>query len=230
MNLDYEGAQNYIKKIKDKISDKHEIIVLPSFIYLDMFKNSGYTLGAQNAHYLDKGAFTGEISPLQIKNLGVEYVLVGHSERRIHFKEDDKLINSKVKGCLKNNLKVILCIGETDEERRLRKTASVLQKQIVSNLNGVDEDALQDIVIAYEPVWAIGTGKTPSTEEIEDALIYISKTIKKHFRIEPRILYGGSVNKDNIKSIMRIKNIGGVLIGSSSIEPDYMLSMLDLVD
>jgi triosephosphate isomerase len=195
-----------------------------------MFKNTGYKVGAQNVHYLDEGAFTGEISPLQLKTLGVSYVLVGHSERRNYFKEDDSLINNKVKGSLSHNLKVILCIGETDEERRMKKTALVLEKQIKNDLKGIEADALKDVVIAYEPVWAIGTGKTPKLEEVADAIKYIKKVCNREYDFEPPVLYGGSVNKDNIKGLMDINNIGGILVGSSSVNVSYLLSMLDLVD
>lgn len=230
MNLDYEEAQQYVDFIKNKISDKHDVIIAPSFIYLDLFKKSGYKLGAQNVYYLDKGPFTGEISPLQLKTLGVSYVIVGHSDRRLHFNEDNKIINNKIKGALKNNLNVILCVGETIEERKLKKTAIVLKKQITNCLNGIDKEALEDVIIAYEPVWAIGSGETPTNAEIEDSIKYIAKIINKGYDVEPRVLYGGSVNKDNIRGIMGINNISGVLIGTASINPKSMISMLELVD
>jgi triosephosphate isomerase len=230
MNLGYEEVEDYINAIINKISDKNDVIFFPSSLYLELFKKSGYQIGAQNVYYLDKGAFTGEISPLQLKTLGVSYVLIGHSERRLHFGEDDKLINSKIKGCLKNNLKVILCIGETIEEKQLRKTALVLEKQIINGLKGIDKEDLTDVIIAYEPVWAIGSGKTPRDEEIEDAINFITKIINREFDIEPIVLYGGSINKDNIQKIMHIKNVDGTLIGSSSLDSKYLLSMLDLVD
>jgi triosephosphate isomerase len=230
MNLDYEGAQSYINIIKDRISDGNEIVFLPSLIYLEMFKKSGYKLGAQNVHYADKGAFTGETSPLQLKTMGIHYALVGHSERRIYFKEDDHLINEKVKGSLKNDLKVILCIGETEEERRLRKTALIIEKQIINDLKGVDQDSLGDIIIAYEPVWAIGSGKTPRVEDIEDAIKYTKKITEREYNIIPKVLYGGSVNKENIKAIMNISNLDGILVGTSSFDPNYLVSMLDIID
>lgn len=230
MNLTYEDAHEYVSSVTNKISEKNEIIIIPSSIYLDMFKKTGYKLGAQNVHSLDKGAYTGETSPLQLKTMGITYALVGHSERRIHFKEDDTFINEKVKGCLRNNIKVILCIGETEEERRLHKTALVLQRQITQGLKDIDSEDLVDVIIAYEPVWAIGTGKTAKAQDIEDSIKYITKIVNKEFDVNPKVLYGGSVNKENIKEIFGIKNVDGVLIGSSSIDPKYMLSMIDLVD
>lgn len=230
MNLTYDEAEQYVSSIKNKISDKNDIIVMPSFIYLNMFLKSGYKIGAQNVYYEDNGAFTGEISPLQLKTLGVSHVIIGHSERRIHFNEDDRLINKKTKGALKNNLNVILCIGETDEERRLRKTALILKKQIINALNDIDSDDLKDVTIAYEPVWAIGSGRTPKLEEIEDAIKYIKKIVLKECNVDLKVLYGGSVNSNNIEAIMKIDNVDGVLVGSASVDPNYLISMLDLVD
>lgn len=230
MNLDYEEAQDYVKDITNNISDKHEIVICPSFLYLDMFKKTGYKLGAQNAYVLDEGAFTGEISPLQLKTFGVSYVIIGHSERRNHFHEDDKLINLKVKSCLRHNLKVILCIGETSEERRLNKTALVLKKQILSDLDGLDANEIRDVIIAYEPVWAIGSGLTPTDEEIADAIKYIEKVINEEYNLIPRVIYGGSINESNVVNIMNIANIDGVLVGGSSINPKTALEMLDKID
>lgn len=230
MNFDYEEMNHYLDVVTNKISDKNEIIFLPSSIYLSMFKKSGYKLGAQNVYYLDKGSFTGELSPSQIKTFGIDYALIGHSNRRLLFNEDDHLINSKIKGCLKNNLKVIFCIGETEEEKRLRKTALVIERQIINGLKGIDIEALTDVVIAYEPVWSIGSGKTLSGPDIEDSIKYIAKIINKEYGIEPKILYGGSVNKTNIKSILSINNVAGILVGTSALDPHYLVSMLDMVD
>lgn len=230
MNLDYDEAQQYVELVKNKISDKHEIIIAPSFLFFEVFKKSGYKLCAQNVHYLDRGALTGEISPLQLKTLGVSHVIIGHSERRLNFNEDNKIINNKVKGALRNNLNVILCIGETIEERSLKKTAIILKRQLINGLKGIDEEALEDVTIAYEPVWAIGSGKTPTNDEIEDAIKFIIKTTKNEYNITPKIIYGGSVNKENIKNIISINNIDGVLIGGASVNPKGMLSMIKLID
>ncbi len=230
MNLNYDTVSSYIDTVKNKISDNNEVIFFPSFLYLEDFKKSGYKIGAQNVHYLDNGAFTGEISPLQLKSMGIRYVLIGHSERRIYFKEDDDLINNKIKGCLKNNLNIILCIGETDEERKRLKTALILEKQIKNAFKNIDLEDLSDITIAYEPVWAIGTGKVPKIEDIEDAIKYIKKLVLNEYGLNIKVLYGGSINKENIKSIINIKILDGVLIGSSSIDPKYLVNMLDLIN
>ena len=227
MNLGYKEILDYIKTIQNKVTDNYEVVFFPTSIYLDLFKKSGYLVGAQNVHFENKGAYTGEISPYQLKSLGVDYTLVGHSERRLHFKENDILINEKVKGALKNQLKVILCVGETDEERLSNKTYSVIENQLKNNLQNID---LEDVTIAYEPVWAIGSGKTPTKDEIDEVVSFIKKKVKQENAIDIRVLYGGSVNKENIKDIMSIESVDGVLVGSSSIDPNYLISMIDIID
>ncbi|MDD3048738.1 MAG: triose-phosphate isomerase [Bacilli bacterium] len=230
MNLNYEEALSYVSDIKNKISDVFNTIFCPSFIYLDLFKASNYKLGAQNVYYPEKGAFTGEVSASQLKSMGIHYAIVGHSERRKYFNEDNKLVGNKIAFCLKEGLSPILCIGETIEEKQLKKTASVLKNQIFYALKDADKDLINDIIIAYEPVWAIGSGKTPSILEIEDAIEYIKNNIKTIYDVNAKVLYGGSVNKENIKDIIKIKNLDGVLIGSSSIDAKYLIEMLDLID
>ena len=170
MNLNHDEVLDYVRIIKDKQFNNHEIIIFPSFIYLDKFKESNQLLGAQNVHQEDTGAFTGEVSPMQLKSEKINYSLVGHSERRQHFKEDDILINKKIKGCLRNNIQIILCIGETEDQRNLNQTKEVLERQIKEDLRDIDKESINNIVIDYEPVWAIGTGKTPTNQEIDEAL------------------------------------------------------------
>lgn len=230
MNLDYSEAETYVINIKNKISDIHDVIFCPSSPYLSLFQSSGYKIGVQNVFSLNKGAYTGEVSPLQLKSMGINYSIVGHSERRTHFHEHDKLISEKIDGCLANGIIPILCIGESLEEKQLKRTSVVLNSQLSNDLKNVDSDAIVDVVIAYEPVWAIGSGKTPTLSEIEDVISYIKKNIKAKYNTNIKVLYGGSVNKDNIKAIINISNIDGVLVGSASIDSDYLIKMLDLID
>ena len=228
MNLTLEEANDYLDIIKKNIIDQLEIIICPSFPFLPLFKNKDYKLGAQNCYYLDKGSYTGEVSPLQLKTIGVSYIIVGHSERRIYFKENNELINDKLKAILKHNIKPILCIGETMEERLLHKTFIVLKKQLNEALKDIESDMLTDIVIAYEPVWAIGSGKTPISQEIAEVINYIKDLIKKEYKIDNIIvLYGGSVNLKNIKAITNIAD--GVLIGSASIDADNFINMINKI-
>ncbi|MDD2203658.1 MAG: triose-phosphate isomerase [Bacilli bacterium] len=228
MNLNYEEALNYVETLSNEKLDKHGIVVLPSYIYLDMFRKLEYNLGAQNVYFEDKGAYTGEISPSQLKTLGISYALIGHSERRIHFNEDNELINKKIKGSLRNNLNIILCVGETEEEKDLNKTFFVLEQQLIADLNNIEN--LNNIIIAYEPVWAIGSGKVPKNEEIEESIKFIKSVVNRKYNIEPKVLYGGSVNKENINTILKINNVDGVLVGSASVDPKYLISMIKSVE
>jgi len=214
--------QDFIPLIQG-INDR-EIGIAPTFVCLESMskelKNTNIKLGAQNAFYETKGAYTGEISPVMLKDLDVEYVIIGHSERRKYFHETDEIINRKIKACMNEKLKVIFCIGETIEERQSNKTFNVLKNQIEKGLEGVkDADSL---VLAYEPVWAIGTGVVASEEQIEEAHSFIRNKLEEIFSEKAdsvRILYGGSVTPENIYSIMKLNNVDGVLVGGASLDP-----------
>lgn len=208
-----------VEKIKDR-----EIGIAPTFICLESvgkaIKNTNIKLCAQNVFYEKKGAYTGEISPVMLKDLNVEYVIIGHSERRKYFNETDEIVNRKIKSCIEEYLKVIFCIGETLEERQSNKTFDVLKRQIEK---GVEDIINPDyIVIAYEPVWAIGTGIVATESQIEEAHGFIKERLKNLYgeRAQAiRILYGGSVSPENIYSIMNTENVDGVLVGGASLDP-----------
>ena len=161
-----------LKKIKNK-----DVVVCPPFTSLDaasnLLKNSNIKLGAQNMYFENEGAFTGEISPIMLKNLGCEYVILGHSERRQHFKEEEDLINKKIKAALKNNLKIILCIGETLSERKQNKTKNKVKSQLEQDLKDVSDGDILKLTIAYEPIWAIGTGVNATPKQAEDVHLFI---------------------------------------------------------
>ncbi|MGI6329282.1 MAG: triose-phosphate isomerase [Bacilli bacterium] len=230
MNFTKDELINYLEGIKNKISNRFETVICPSFIYLPFFHSPDYKLGAQNTFYLEKGSYTGEVSPKQLKSLFVSYVIVGHSERRTYFKEDDLLIGKKIKACLDNLLIPIFCIGETLEERQLKKTSIVLKNQVLIGLKDIPKEDLSNIIIAYEPVWAIGTGKIPSISDIEETIDFIKRILQDKFQTKIKVLYGGSVNKENIIKINQLKVVDGLLIGSSSLQADYFTEMLDLID
>lgn len=230
MNLDYEEALKYVSDIKNNISDLFNTIFCPSYIYLDLFKKSNYKIGSQNVFFPKNGSYTGEVSASQLKSMGINYSLVGHSERRKYFNEDDKMIGNKISFCLKEGITPILCIGETLEEKHLKKTASIIKRQLFYALKETNQDLIDDVIVAYEPVWAIGTGVIPTMLEIEDTIEFIKQTIKKDYNANVKVLYGGSINKNNIKEIIKIKNLDGLLIGSSSIDAKYLIDMLDLID
>src|SRR3989344_7056047 len=163
MNKSVKDADSFIKEFKKFYdSNASDIVICPPFTILPhlskMIKGAGIKLGSQNMHFEEKGAFTGEISPSMLKELNCEYVILGHSERRQHFKEDDELINKKVKSALKNNLKPILCIGETLKQRKNNQTFNIIKNQLIKSLKNISKNNILKVVIAYEPVWAIGTG------------------------------------------------------------------------
>jgi len=214
-----------LKKLLRDVKDK-EIVVCPPFTSLQSvsmeIKKSNIKLGAQNMYHEKQGAFTGEISPLMLKNIGVEYVIIGHSERRHILNESDELINKKILSALENNLKPIFCIGETSEERESNKTEDVVEKQVKEGLKSVANEQMKNIVIAYEPVWAIGTGKNAAPEQAEAVHLFIRNMLKAMFNEkiakETRILYGGSVNPNNIKDLIKEDNIDGALVGGASLD------------
>ena len=190
----------------------------------EAIKGTNIKLGAENVHFAEKGAYTGEISAAMLLEYGVEYVIIGHSERRQYFAETDETVNKRTLTALKAGLTPIVCIGESLEERETGKTEEVLATQIKEGLKGIDEIA--DIVIAYEPVWAIGTGKTATAEQANETIAFIRKTIGEmfcpHCAQEVRIQYGGSMNAGNCKELMAKEEIDGGLIGGASLKaPDF---------
>jgi len=236
MNLTRKEASELALSIKKGIDPdlKHEVLFAPSFTNLETVKNaisdSNILLSAQNMFWEEKGAFTGEVSPAQLKDIGCDYVIIGHSERRKILGETDDMLNKKIKSALKNNLKVIFCIGETLEERENNRTYRVLQMQIQNGLRDIVKNELNNIVIAYEPVWAIGTGKTATPLQAQDAHIFIRKEISRLYDNDIansiRILYGGSVKAENIDELMAQTDIDGALVGGESLKADKFLRII----
>jgi len=210
---------------------KGEIILAPPFTSLsnvgEAIKGSKVSLAAQNMFYEDKGAFTGEIAPGMLKDIGCTYVIIGHSERRKYFHEQDKDVNLKVKKALSVGLKPIMCVGETDEEREKGITRSIVDRQINLGLSGVDK--IDNVVIAYEPVWAIGTGKVATSAQAQEVHKFIRGILKDLYGSaanDIRILYGGSVTKDNIGELIAMEDIDGALVGGASLKPDGFLGII----
>lgn len=192
---------------------------------VEMCKGTNIKVGSENVHWAEKGAFTGEISADMLKELGVEYAIVGHSERRTYFGETDKTVNMRVKAALAAGLKVILCVGETLEEREASITAEVVRRQTKIGFADIDKDQLDNIVIAYEPVWAIGTGKTATAQDANDTIkiirdcmaeLYCEKCAENRVRIQ----YGGSMNAKNASELMAMPQIDGGLIGGASLKAE----------
>ena len=217
-----------VNGLKVAVADvkNREILVCPSFTALtsvfDVIKNSNIKLGAQNLFWESKGAFTGEVSPGMIAEVGCSYVLIGHSERRQFFGETDATINKKIFAAFGLGLKPIVCVGETLAERESEKTFEVLKTQITKGLAGLSAEQAKIIVIAYEPVWAIGTGKTATTQQAQDAHAFIRKVYEEMYGKDvaagTRILYGGSVKPDNIAELMKQPDVDGGLVGGASLD------------
>ena len=207
---------------------KHQYLVAPSFTSLEtvgaIVKGTNIRLGAQNCAAEEQGAHTGEVSVLQLKDLGVQTIILGHSERRHTYKEDDALINKKVKLALKHGFEVILCIGELLEEREAGKAEFVCETQTVKGLHGVGAEDLARVVIAYEPVWAIGTGKTATPEDADAIHAFTRKIIGRLYgpgAAERMIIqYGGSVKPENAVQLMAKENIDGALVGGAALKPE----------
>ncbi len=211
------------KKIKNV-----DIFIAPPFTALNssyrVIKGSNVKLGAQNMYFEEKGAYTGEISPHFLKAIGCEYVILGHSERRNIFNESDSLINKKLKKALSMNLKPIVCVGEHLEEREAGRTKEIIQNQINESFKDLNGEEMLKIVIAYEPIWAIGTGKTATPEQAEEIHVYIRELLSQKFDEKTanmiRIQYGGSVKPNNAESLFNKENIDGGLVGGASLEAD----------
>lgn len=229
-------AVKLIIELKDKVKDANcEVIVCPTFTslapVLTLVENTNIKVGAQNMHYEESGAYTGEISPLMLKELGVKYVILGHSERRQYFNEDDELINKKIKSALTHELIPILCVGESLEERESGIAFEKIKTQLQKDLNGIETEKIADIVIAYEPIWAIGTGKTATASDANEVIKYIREQIKKIAGEETgekiRILYGGSVKASTIKEQMAQSDIDGALVGGASLKADEFAAIVN---
>ena len=205
-----------------------DVMIAPSFTALaqvsDVVKGSCVSLGAQNLFWEAQGAFTGEISPAMLVSAGCKYVIIGHSERRQYFNETDKTVNKRIKAAFDNDLIPVMCVGESEKERESKNTFSVLDKQLKMGLENFSSDDLKRLVIAYEPVWAIGTGKTATSEQAQEVHQFLRSVLEKSFgnmlAKSIRILYGGSVKPNNIAELMAMPDVDGALVGGASLDPE----------
>lgn len=225
MNKTAAEAKELVNELKPLVKDAEcDVVVCVPFtdIYAvaEAVKGSNIRLGAQNVHFADHGAFTGEISADMLLEAGVEYVIIGHSERRQYFGETDETVNKRTLTALAKGLKPIVCVGESLEERETGKTEAVLKAQIVNGLKDVED--ITKVVVAYEPIWAIGTGKTATAEQANETIAFIRKTIAENFcpkcAEKVRIQYGGSMNAKNAHELMSMPEIDGGLIGGASLK------------
>lgn len=221
-------AVEFVNEIKGKVNntDVEAVICAPFTLLKDLkeaTKGTPIKIGAQNMHYEDNGAFTGEISAPMLKELDIDYVVLGHSERRQYFNETNETVNKKVLKALEAGIDPILCIGETLEEREADKTKDVCKVQTEKALENVTAEDMKKVVIAYEPIWAIGTGKTATAEQANDVIAYVREVVKglygEEISEEVRIQYGGSVKPSNVSEIMNQTDIDGALVGGASLQP-----------
>lgn len=225
-----EEAVQTVQQLKSLVADVQdvEVMVAPPFTALapvaEALAGSAIALGGQNMHWESKGAFTGEIAPGMLVAAGCRYVIIGHSERRQFFGETDTTVNQKIRAALTAGLQPVFCIGESEAQREAGQTFSVLDKQVQNGLEGLFSQDLQSLVVAYEPVWAIGTGKTATKEQAQEVHAHvrqlIADTVDKHLAETMRILYGGSVNPGNVKALMAMPDVDGALVGGASLDPE----------
>ena len=222
MNLMPSEIPDYIEKMKKY---KDDVLMFPSAIYIKDFVDNGFTTGAQDIGFAPRGAFTGDLSVLQLKELGIKYSIVGHSEKR-NYHLDDRFVNKKIELCIENDIIPILCVGETEEENISNNTLKVCIKEIDSAF--IDNE-VKNIIISYEPIWSIGTGLVPKNDFIEDIVSNIKKYVYNKYGIEVLVLYGGSVDEENIEKLERIPSLDGYLIGGCALDPEAMGKLINCV-
>ena len=235
MNKTIAETIEFINEIKDKLNDdKVEALICAPFTVLkdlkDATKGTNIKVGAQNMHYAENGAFTGEVSAPMLKELGMDYVIIGHSERRQYFNETNESCNKKVLKALEAGINPILCCGETLEQREANETKNICKVQVEEALKDVDVNDISKVVIAYEPIWAIGTGKTATSEDANDVISYIREVVAGLYKDkanEVRIQYGGSVKPQNVAEIMAQSDIDGALVGGASLAANDYIQLVN---
>ena len=230
-------AKDFANQLTEKQVDSNKVdaVICAPALFLEQLvhatKGSSISIGAQTMHEEKEGAFTGEVSGHQLQDLGVKYVVIGHSERRQYFNETDQSVNKKVKAAFENNLTPIICVGETLEQREQNETESIVSAQVMAALEGLSEEQVKNSIVAYEPIWAIGTGKTATADDANDVCQAIRETILDGFGEEVastvRIQYGGSVKPENIVELLSKEHIDGALVGGASLQVDSFVKLLE---
>ncbi len=235
MNLTREESVSLASELCRADSSNTDILICPPYVYLDAVSQavagSSINVGSQDAYFEASGAFTGEISVGMLKDIGCQFIILGHSERRHVLGESDLLINKKVHAVLSGDLTPIVCVGETLEEREAGKTLDVIKSQFDGSLAGLTADQIKKTVIAYEPVWAIGTGKTATPEQAQEVHADLRRILAERYNPETseevRILYGGSVKPDNTAELMAQADIDGALVGGASLQSDSFIDIIN---
>lgn len=235
MNMLPADTINFIEGLDPlvKNSENEVILCVP---YTDLFyawhasEGTNIHIGAENMHWEEKGAYTGEVSGQMLKSIGVEYVIIGHSERRAYFAETDETVNKKIKSAFANDLKPIVCVGESLEQREAGKTEEIITKQVELALAGLTEEQVKNTIIAYEPIWAIGTGKTATSEDANNSIKAIRKKISEVYgKVAEDVIiqYGGSVKSTNAKELFETSDIDGALVGGASLKVDEFAKIVN---
>ncbi|ELK47991.1 triose-phosphate isomerase [Halobacillus sp. ACCC02827] len=237
MNKNHREAADFVQTTKNEVpsSEQVESIVCAPFPFLQKLveetEGTSLKIGAQNMHFEENGAFTGEVSPVMLKELGVSHVVLGHSERREIFKETDEEVNKKVHAAFKHGLTPIICVGESLEQREADQTMDVVETQVKKALDGLTNEQCAESIIAYEPIWAIGTGRTATSEQANEVCTYIRKVVSEFVNTEAaeavRIQYGGSVKPANVEELLSQSDIDGALVGGASLEADSFLKLVE---
>lgn len=237
MNKTFDEANAFIDAVKNEIqeNDQVEAVICSPFPFLasliERTKGTAIKIGAQNMHFEEEGAFTGEVSPVMLKDLGVTYVIIGHSERREYFQETDEIVNKKTHAAFQHGLIPIVCVGETLEQREANETMDLVENQVKKAVEGLTKEQASKLIIAYEPIWAIGTGKTASSEDANEVCAHIREVMKglydEEVASEVTIQYGGSVNPDNIQELLAESDIDGGLVGGASLEAESFLKLVE---
>jgi triosephosphate isomerase len=236
MNNTIKQGESLVRDILDKdLRNDVEVVICVPFTFLDraseLVTGTKIKLGAQNMHWEEKGAYTGEISPIMLNELNVDYVIIGHSERRQYFNETDETVNKKVKSALNHNLTPIVCVGESLEERENGEYKKLIESQVTKAFEVISKEDAVKTVIAYEPIWAIGTGRTATSEQAEEICSLIRSILGKLYDGDTkdliRVLYGGSVKPDNIKELMLMENIDGALVGGASLKANDFVQLVN---
>ena len=241
------GNWKMYKTVSEAVETARELVLFTSAVNVDVMiahpftalvsvaevvKGTSVALGAQNLFWKNEGAYTGEISPLMLSDIGCQYAIIGHSERRQYFGDTDELVNAKIRAALEHKLIPVFCVGETETQREAKETFSVLDKQVTKGLEGLSSEALTGVlVVAYEPVWAIGTGKTATTDQVQEVHAFLRSLVEKRFdnllAKTVKILYGGSVKPDNVKEIMNMPDVDGALVGGASLTAKVFNSIIN---
>ena len=238
MNKSPVETKEYFNKFNDLVKEsKSKVVLCVPFVDIQVAQestqNTNISIGAQNMYYIDSGAYTGEISVKMLKDMNLEYVIIGHSERRQYFNEVDDIVNLKIKAALENNIKPILCVGETLEQREKGIQNEIISLQIINALKDIDKEEIKNVIIAYEPVWAIGTGLAATAIDANNSIIVIRNEIANLYGAEVAndicILYGGSIKSENAHELFSMPDIDGGLVGGASLSPEEFAKIVNSI-